>query len=481
MVPKIHARGTSFKGASTYLLHDKRDGETKERGVSFKGASTYLLHDKNAQTSDRVAWTHSANLWGRPEDAWFEMMDTWQDRANLKRAAGVPLTGRDNKNPVLHMSLSWHPDEAPAPEHMKATALDALKALGLQEHQALIVAHNDEPHPHVHILVNTVHPQTGKTASLSYSKEKLSRWAEAYEREHGIHCDERIKNNERRDALRKLRAREKHMREFAQTAGRRPELEKPYEPVKDRSPSRQEWFDKQAVIARMKAMRAELTGDQKQERDTLWLKHQAERAAEAKAAVDRAEIIRQNVKDTYRPKWQTLYRAQATEKRFLAKVATHPLERACFVIANRDRLAPEGKRLSLRDIASLIVSPKRLMKRVESVHERERRSLARDQKSLQASVTERALTTHRAQWRQTNERQIAERAALKSHHQVERNDITFAKAKATLAAEQFAKVQDASSPLPRRETIGERAERMRREIRDIQRRRDGPDKFERER
>ena len=38
MVPKIHARGRSFKGAAAYLLHDKN----------------------RAKSADRVAWNHYA-------------------------------------------------------------------------------------------------------------------------------------------------------------------------------------------------------------------------------------------------------------------------------------------------------------------------------------------------------------------------------------------------------------------------------------
>lgn len=36
-----------------------------------------------------------------------------------------------------------------------------IEALGLGEHQVLIVAHRDRDHPHVHLLVNRVHPETG--------------------------------------------------------------------------------------------------------------------------------------------------------------------------------------------------------------------------------------------------------------------------------------------------------------------------------
>jgi Relaxase/Mobilisation nuclease domain len=116
------------------------------------------------------------------------MFETWRDRTKLKREAGVDLRGRDNKTPVLHYTLSWALDEKPTAEHMKETALSSLKALKLDQHQALIVAHGDKEHVHLHVVANTVHPETGRTAPLKYAKLALSRWAEAYEREHGIHC-----------------------------------------------------------------------------------------------------------------------------------------------------------------------------------------------------------------------------------------------------------------------------------------------------
>lgn len=495
MVPRLHPRGKSFKGASVYLLHDKQQGQTL--GTSFKGAVNYLLHDKGGQTSERVAWTHGANLFSdRPEDAWFEMMDTWRDRQALKRAAGIKATGRDNKAPVLHMSLSWHPDEMPSAEHMKETALSAIKALGLQEHQALLVAHKDEPHPHVHLLVNTVHPVTGKTADLKRSKETLSRWAEAYEREHGrIYCEERVKNNARRQQLREERSATKQRGDFAKAAGRPAPPEKPYEPVKDNSPSRWQWFEKQDIVDRMKALRAEKTAEQKPERDTLWLKHQAERAQIERATESRVDIVRKNVQDLYRPKWREIYRAQTAEKRFLAREATHPFARACYVFANRDRLAAPGKRLSVRDMASLILSPRRLGKRVEAVHERERRTVAQSQKTQQKTLTDRAWAAHRATWHQTTERQAVERKAMQAHHRNERAEIGFAQAKADLAAERaqppqgraaetFSQAQQAvpaPAPSPAQESRAAKVARQLREIQDMQKRRGGRDTFERER
>lgn len=160
------------------------------------------------------------------------MFLTHRDQALLKEASGVDARGRKNTHPVQHFSLSWPADASPSQEHMQATAVSALKALGLEEHQALLTAHTDKKFSHVHVVVNTVHPVTGRTADHKFSKLALSRWAEAYEREHGVHCAERVANNADRDAMRGLRAHEQC--QGIEPAG--------YVPIKDKSFTREEWF-----------------------------------------------------------------------------------------------------------------------------------------------------------------------------------------------------------------------------------------------
>ena len=75
----------------------------------------------------------------------------------------------------------------------------SLQALGLEDRQALIVAHGDTEHPHVHVIVNRVNPENGKAAKLSGSRLRLSKWAEGYERSQGrIRCQHRVWNNAKR-------------------------------------------------------------------------------------------------------------------------------------------------------------------------------------------------------------------------------------------------------------------------------------------
>jgi hypothetical protein len=172
-----------------------------KRGQSFKGAGLYYLHDKGAMTAERVEWTHTANLpTNDPEKAMKCMAWTAMHADDLKRESGASAAGRETTaGSVYSYSLSWHGEQSPDKAAMLSAALATLERLGLSEHQAVIVAHGDTQHPHAHIIVNLVHPETGRTESISHDKRKLSAWASEYERGEGkIYCTEREENARRR-------------------------------------------------------------------------------------------------------------------------------------------------------------------------------------------------------------------------------------------------------------------------------------------
>ena len=121
-----------------------------------------------------------------PHTAWREMMVTAEAGDDLKRRAGLSLAGRKNDKPVYCFSLEWHPDDRPTADHMRQSALEVLKMLDMQDHQAVIVQHTDTAHPHVHILVNMIHPETGRSVSLSKDEYKLDRWCDSYELRMGV-------------------------------------------------------------------------------------------------------------------------------------------------------------------------------------------------------------------------------------------------------------------------------------------------------
>lgn len=179
------------------------------KGTSFKGLAAYLLHDPDrAKTSNRVEWTSTRNLaTHNPDAAWRVMAATAMEASTLKKEAGVSSRGNKAKTTALHMVLSWHDEEAAnlTKEEMLRAAVAALEEIGADKHQALIVCHNDGK-PHVHIALNRVSPEDGRTFDPSYDRLALSRWAQKYEEQRleagitdRIYCEERVLNNAARD------------------------------------------------------------------------------------------------------------------------------------------------------------------------------------------------------------------------------------------------------------------------------------------
>jgi hypothetical protein len=182
MIPSITRNGSSFRGAGAYYLHDKAEAGRPKLA-----------------TSERVAWTTTRNLvHEEPQAALDEMWRTADDAAHLKTMSGHDHRGRKNDSPVKALSLSWAPHQSPVREQMETAGDSFLMAMGWHEHQALFVAHNDEPHPHLHIILNRVHPETGLTLNDWQDRKRAQKWALGFEKEEGqILCLARLDKYEK--------------------------------------------------------------------------------------------------------------------------------------------------------------------------------------------------------------------------------------------------------------------------------------------
>jgi hypothetical protein len=171
------------------------------RGASFKGCAAYLTHDAEADTNERVAWTHTLNLANdHVPSAVDEMLWTARNAELLKQEAGIRAGGRATENPVKHLSLNWSPEDHPTREHMIETTEEFLRHMKWQEHQALLVAHNDKDYAHVHVMLNVVHPETGLRLDDNFERRRAQTWALEYEREQGrVYCEQRLKNPQERE------------------------------------------------------------------------------------------------------------------------------------------------------------------------------------------------------------------------------------------------------------------------------------------
>jgi hypothetical protein len=82
------------------------------------------------------------------------------------------------KDPVYHFTISWSPEEEVTEDQMRQALDKALAALGLDEHQVLASLHVNTDHPHLHAVVNRVHPTTYKAQSMWRDWTRLDRIVE---------------------------------------------------------------------------------------------------------------------------------------------------------------------------------------------------------------------------------------------------------------------------------------------------------------
>lgn len=145
-------------------------------GAGFMGLARYLVYGPTdgPPQPDRVDWIEARNLPTHDAEAAARFM-----RATANDSERV-------QKPVYHLSISFDPNDPVNREVMRQVVDRTLRDLGLQEHQALIVAHKDRAHAHVHVMVNRVHPERCTAWSNSWDFPQIERSVREQERQHGL-------------------------------------------------------------------------------------------------------------------------------------------------------------------------------------------------------------------------------------------------------------------------------------------------------
>lgn len=316
-------------------------------GRSFKGAAAYLLHDvKDRAARTRVAWTMTRNLaTENPETAWRVMAAIAMDSARLKKEAGIRNTGRKQTNVVKHLVLSWHPDEKETltREDMEAAIDGALAAIGAQDRQALVIAHNDTKHPHVHILINRV-LDNGTLLPDAFEWNTLQEWALTYQRERKQdYCPQRELNAEARARAETTKYRKAPRRVIELNAAIAAS-------ANDNPGRRQSLVETHIDLARSLAARTHSLKDRHRnewsalegaEADKRWAIRRGARKAQAES--------KKRVVEAFRPKWKALKDFETSEKETFAASEKSALGKLSNVFRNLDigHSAIDGPRRSV--------------------------------------------------------------------------------------------------------------------------------------
>ena len=113
---------------------------------SFKCPVRYVEFGPDGQQS-RVTWAETYNLPTR---------DLELAACFMEATANGSVSG--TRTPVYFFSVSFDVDDPVDETMMGRVARRTLRDMGLEEHEAVVVAHTDRSHPHLHFIVNRVHP-----------------------------------------------------------------------------------------------------------------------------------------------------------------------------------------------------------------------------------------------------------------------------------------------------------------------------------
>lgn len=112
---------------------------------SFKVPVRYVEVGRDGRQS-RVAWAETYNLPTR---------DLELAACFMGATANGSVSG--TRTPVYFFSVSFDIDDPVDEAMMRRVATRTLRDMGLEEHEAIVVAHKDRSHPHLHFIVNRVH------------------------------------------------------------------------------------------------------------------------------------------------------------------------------------------------------------------------------------------------------------------------------------------------------------------------------------
>jgi len=297
-------------------------------GHSFKGLHAYCAHDQDrAETSERVDWIESRNIaTDDPAQAWKVMVATAQAQNDLKRSAGVSAGRRSKSGPVLHVVLSFDRDEPKDKDSMQNAADEFLSQLGVNpakmrgknkpkrrqfadEHQVMMYAHSDTDNHHLHLMINTVHPEHGVKLPTNNNWNKAQDWALEYSKKMGTDHKTPARSENKAD-----RKNGEYVKGPKRMARNLYELDKALEAVNDNERFKQlraQQTKKDAALALRGRNMAKM---QSAAWDRLANGHESRKSALARQLQTQINKTKAAVREKFRPAWRELDKRQKAER-----------------------------------------------------------------------------------------------------------------------------------------------------------------------
>lgn len=220
----------------------------------------YLKHG-DAAKGNRVEDSSRRIDWETGRNVWSESIDEVADEMRMVTAGAEGV-----EKPVYQVILSWQsgneekgiPPDNPSREEMEKAADRVMGALGMEQHQAWMVAHRDTDTPHLHIVINKVHPRSKEVWRDSWDQPKVYECLREMEEEKGWHRPAPMTIEEKWDQERRGEHRESPRRlEEDKKMGSSVRMWAREENISEKLKSKDSWEGAQEVL---KGSRASLKG-----------------------------------------------------------------------------------------------------------------------------------------------------------------------------------------------------------------------------
>lgn len=407
-------------------------------GHSFKGLHAYCAHDQGSgATAERVDWTETRNLGtDDPAQAWKVMAATAKSQNELKRAAGIRAGRHAKEGAVMHVVIAFDKDEPRDRDTMIGAADELLSHLGVDpkkmrgkskpkrkqfadEHQVVMYAHNDTENPHIHLMVNTVHPEHGVKLPSSNDQLKAQKWALKFSKRHGT------------DHKTPAREENAKMREDGEyVKGQRRKSRNVYEQEKALAQPANDNGQKEAVQSaqRKKDAALALRGRSmatmhKRALETLIGNHEERKAALGRALKKETNKLKAQIREEYRPKWRDLKKRQQAERRTFDSLETSFFGKASNMakaLKATVRDVQDGSTGFITRTFKVLTNAGERKAYLERAQQRQRATLGREQAERLKSGAEALTATHSKRMAAVRSNLMQERGQLLKRQEIER-------------------------------------------------------------
>lgn len=159
---RAHTR--SFAIGVDYITEHTHQRAVAAAGLSFEGGVTY------ASAPEKAAWVHMRGV-------------TSVETAAIEMEAVAVLSARC-RDPVYHLIIAYAKHEHPTREQVVTDAERLMKAIGMDDHQYVLAAHQDTDDFHAHVIANRVGPD-GRANDLWHERIIRERTCAEISAEHG--------------------------------------------------------------------------------------------------------------------------------------------------------------------------------------------------------------------------------------------------------------------------------------------------------